>query len=115
MSGPSLAITVTLQDTYETLWADRLLVRFADMTTEFDTWSTWAEANGSTDQEQWAADYTGYVMVYEYENTDGPATNDAQTGFQDYYKDWKGSNRDKNGWCLRDMTGSLGGSCVFPR
>ena len=115
MSGPSLAITVTLQDTYETLWADRLLVRFADMTTEFDTWSTWAEANGSTDQKQWAADYTGYVMVYEYENTDGPATNNAQTGFQDYYKDWKGSNRDKNGWCLRDMTGSLGGSCVFPR
>ena len=50
MSEPSLAITVTLQDTYETLWADRLLIRFADMTTEFDTWSTWASSNGSADQ-----------------------------------------------------------------
>ena len=112
MSEPDLAITVTLQDTYETVWTDRLLIRFADMTTEFDAWSAWASASGSADQQQWAADYTGYVMVYEYENTDGAAT-DIGGGLQ-VWKDWKGSGKDKNGWCLRDMTGSLGGTCLFP-
>ena len=112
MSEPELAITVTLQDTYETVFTGRLLIRFADMTTEFDTWSTWATASGSADQQQWAADYSGYVMVYEYVNTDGASEEILPGVF--VWKDWKGSGRDKNGWCLRDMTGSLGGTCLFP-
>ena len=50
MSAPNLAITVTLQETWETLFTDRLKIRFSDMTTEFDTWAAWATSYGDSDQ-----------------------------------------------------------------
>ena len=43
MSEPSLDITYTTEDIYQTLWEDRLLIRFADMTSELETWSSWAD------------------------------------------------------------------------
>ncbi len=69
MSEPSLAVTLTADDTWSELYWKRLSYVLAGQDTAWDAWKTWANASGSADQKWFAERYSGYVLGYQYQNT----------------------------------------------
>ena len=95
MSEPSLAITTDINDVYQTPFWGRLKLMLTGQDEVFSTWAQWAYDGNDTDY-QWFADrYSGYVMQYEYDNTQ------AVIATADYGTLWNNNESGvNNGWCM---------------
>ena len=87
----------------QVLFWNRLSIGLYGNDAAYDAWNTLAQS-GDDDDKWFAARYSGYVMMFTYQNTDAISTNL-----------WLNS-LDGNGWCIQDAREStlLGGYCLFP-
>ena len=113
-SFPSLEITTDINDVFQTLFWGRLSIMLTGQDTVWTAWAEHAQTNGDDDDKWFADRYSGYVMLYEYTNTQAVVVTDYGTLWND--GSGTGATGIYNGWCLQDIRTATnnGGHCLFP-